>query len=92
MLKLGYHPATYLRQDVATDDQSEILIRNCKAFLKPGGIAMLSLKSRSIDVTRSPDKVYKQEEKKLKTYFKVIERVRLDPFEKDHMFYVLKKA
>ena len=77
-------------QDVATDDQSEILIRNCKAFLKPGGTALLSLKSRSIDVTKSPDVIYKQEEKKLKTYFKVVEKVRLDPYEKDHMFFVLK--
>jgi fibrillarin-like pre-rRNA processing protein len=77
-------------QDVATDDQSEILIRNCKAFLKPAGTAMLSLKSRSIDVTKNPDAVYKQEEAKLKKDFKIVEKVRLDPYEKDHMFYVLK--
>lgn len=85
-------PVDVVFQDVATDDQSEILIRNCKSFLKQGGVAMLSLKSRSIDVTKSPEVVYKQQEKKLKDYFKVIEKVKLDPFEKDHMFFILKKA
>lgn len=98
-------PVDLVFQDVATDDQAEILIRNCRAFLKPrrektaladqdkpashSGIAMLSLKSRSIDVTKSPDAVYKQEEAKLKKQFKIIEKVKLDPFEKDHAFYVL---
>jgi len=80
----------FVFQDVATDDQTEILIRNCKTFLKPNGIAMLSLKSRSIDVTKSPDLIYKQEEKKLAGFFKIIEKVKLDPYEKDHAFYVLK--
>jgi fibrillarin-like pre-rRNA processing protein len=83
-------PVDLVFQDVATDDQSEILIRNCKAFLKPGGTAMLSLKSRSIDVTKRPDVIYKQEEAKLKKYFNIMEKVRLDPLEKDHAFYVLK--
>jgi len=79
-------------QDVATDDQSEILIRNCKVFLKPGGTAMLSLKSRSIDVTKKPDAVYKREEAKLKKHFKTLEKIKLDPHEKDHAFFVLKPA
>jgi len=79
-------------QDVATDDQSEILIRNCKRFLKPDGFAMLSLKSRSIDVTKAPDAIYRREEKKLSGHFDVVEKVRLDPYEKDHMLFVLKPA
>ena len=83
-------PVDLVYQDVATDDQSEILIRNCKAFLQPNGYAMLSLKSRSIDVTKNPDVIYRQEEKKLKKHFKIIEKVKLDPYEKDHAFFVLK--
>ena len=77
-------------QDVATDDQSEILIRNCKAFLKKDGFAMLSLKSRSIDVTRQPEAIYKQERAKLDKEMQVVEMVRLDPYEKDHAYFVLK--
>ena len=79
-------------QDVATNDQSEILIRNCKEFLKPKGFAMLSLKSRSIDVTKQPEQVYREEEAKLKKAFKVLEKIRLDPWEKDHMLFLLQKA
>ncbi|MFH1364035.1 MAG: fibrillarin-like rRNA/tRNA 2'-O-methyltransferase [Candidatus Aenigmatarchaeota archaeon] len=77
-------------QDVATDDQSEILIRNCEKFLKPDGFAMLAIKSRSIDVIKDPKEVYKQEIKKLDKHFKILEKIILDPWEKDHMFLVMK--
>ena len=82
--------ADIVYQDVATDDQSEILIRNCEKFLKPGGTAMIAIKSRSIDVTKEPKEIYKQELEKLSKHFKVIEKVELDPLEKDHMFIVLR--
>ena len=77
-------------QDVAADDQSEILIRNCEIFLKHDGFALLSLKSRSIDVTKDPKKVFKEEEAKLAKHFKVVEKIELEPFEMDHIFFVLK--
>ncbi len=77
-------------QDVATDDQSEILIRNCKAFLKKDGWAMIAIKARSIDVTKEPREIYRQEMEKLKREFKVVETVELDPFEKDHMFILMR--
>lgn len=83
-------PCDIVYQDVATPDQSEILIRNCRRFLKPGGTAMIAIKSRSIDVTRSPQEIYKQELVKLSQAFRVLEKPELDPFEKDHMFAVLK--
>ena len=83
-------PADLVYQDVATPDQSEILIRNCQRFLKPGGIAMIAIKSRSIDVTRTPREIYKQELAKLSKAFKVLEKVELDPLEKDHLFAVMK--
>jgi len=78
-------------QDVATDDQTEILIRNAKLFLKERGYALLSLKSRSIDVTKNPENVYRKETEKLKKTFRIIEKKRLDPFELDHCFIVMKK-
>lgn len=82
--------ADIVYQDVATDDQSEILIRNCEKFLKQQGTAMIAIKSRSIDVTKDPKEIYKQELEKLEKHFKVVEKVELDPLEKDHMFVVLK--
>lgn len=77
-------------QDVATDDQSEILIRNAKAFLKNNGFAVIAIKARSIDVTKRPREIFKQELKKLQKYFKIFDKRELDPYEKDHLFVVMK--
>jgi fibrillarin-like pre-rRNA processing protein len=83
-------PVDVVYQDVATNDQSEILIRNCRTFLKRNGFAVIAIKSRSIDVTRPPREIYKQEEGKLSRVFKILERKELDPYEKDHLFLILK--
>jgi len=84
-------PVDVVFQDVATNDQSEIIIRNSRQFLKKGGFAMVAIKSRSIDVTRPPKDIYKQERAKLENAFRILDFVELDPFEKDHGFFVMKK-
>jgi fibrillarin-like pre-rRNA processing protein len=73
--------------DVAQPDETEIAIRNCKEFLKPRGFLMMAVKSRSIDITKSPGRIYKEEIKKLKD-FEVIDWKTLDPLEKAHAFIV----
>lgn len=78
-------------EDVASDDQSAIMIRNCERFLKPDGFAMIAIKSRSIDVIKNPEEIYRQEIARLEEHFKILSKVRLDPFEKDHMFLVMKR-
>jgi fibrillarin-like pre-rRNA processing protein len=82
-------PVDLVFQDVATDDQSEIIIRNAERFLKPGGSAMLSIKSRSIDVTKPPREIYRKEIEKLQKHFRILEKLELDPYEKDHMLVVM---
>lgn len=77
--------------DVAVPDMSEVLIRNSQLFLKENGFAMIAIKSRSINVTKKPQIVYKEERAKLEKYFNVIDFVTLDPYEKDHCFFVLKR-
>lgn len=73
--------------DIAQPDATEVLIRNAKKFLKPGRYIMLAIKSRSVDVTKSPSQIYKEEIKKLENAgVKIIDWVRLDPYEKDHAF------
>jgi len=77
--------------DIAQPDETEIAIRNCKEFLKPKGYLMLAIKSRSIDVTKSPKKIYKEEIEKLrKSGFEIIDWKTLDPLEKAHAFIVAK--
>jgi fibrillarin-like pre-rRNA processing protein len=78
-------------EDVASDDQTPIMIRNAEHFLKPNGFAVIAIKARSIDVVKDPKQIYKQELSKLREHFKILEKVRLDPYEKDHMFVVMKK-
>ena len=71
--------------------QSEILVRNVKIFLKPQGFAIIAIKSRSIDVTEKPKIIYKKQRKILEKFFHVTDFVKLDPYEKDHGFFVLKR-
>ncbi|MFH1106160.1 MAG: fibrillarin-like rRNA/tRNA 2'-O-methyltransferase [Candidatus Aenigmatarchaeota archaeon] len=77
-------------EDVADSEQCEILIRNSKRFLKQGGFAMIAIKSRCIDVTKKPERVFEEAKKKLAEYFEIVEAVRLEPYEMDHEFVVAK--
>ncbi|MEM4359276.1 MAG: fibrillarin-like rRNA/tRNA 2'-O-methyltransferase [Candidatus Bilamarchaeaceae archaeon] len=77
-------------QDVAQPDQDEILIANAKMFLKKDGIAMIAIKSQSIDVTLEPKEVFERVLKKLAEHFEILEMIKLEPFDKDHLFVVLR--
>src|SRR3972149_12194569 len=78
-------------EDVASDDQIPILIRNCEAFLKPEGWVMIAIKSQSIDVTKDPQQIYKEALAELGKHFEILDKVELDPYEKHHLFVVMKK-
>ena len=84
------HNHTKPFKDVASDDQSPILIRNAEKFFKHSGTAMIAIKARSINVVKEPKAVYKEQLALLEKHFKVIEKLELDPYEKDHIFAVLK--
>jgi fibrillarin-like pre-rRNA processing protein len=71
--------------DVAQPDQAEIVVKNAKMFLKKRGYTMLSIKSRSIDVGRDPEEIYREQVGILEAgALKVEELVELEPFEVDH--------
>jgi fibrillarin-like pre-rRNA processing protein len=75
--------------DVAQPDQAEIVVRNAELFLKPGGWVMLAVKSRSIDVSLPPERVYAGEIEVLERKgFEIVETLRLDPYERDHAMVV----
>jgi len=72
--------------DVAQPKQSKLFIDNMRLYLKPDGIGIIIIKARSIDVTKNPKKIFKEEESKLKTSgFRILEKINLEPYEKDHM-------
>jgi fibrillarin-like pre-rRNA processing protein len=78
-------------EDVAQPDQAQILIKNANLFLKKGGYAMLAVKSQSIDITEEPKRVYEQVESELKPHFEILEKYELAPFDKAHLFILLRK-
>jgi len=81
--------ADVIFQDVAQPNQAEIAAINSKYFLEEHGHLMLSIKSRSIDTTASPKKIFKDEVRKLESgfdvEFEVLQRKELGPFHEDHL-------
>ncbi|MBC7218776.1 MAG: fibrillarin-like rRNA/tRNA 2'-O-methyltransferase [Hadesarchaea archaeon] len=78
-------------QDIAQPDQTEILLTNAKIFLPKDGYAMLSLKARSIDVTKEPREIFRNEMEKLEREMEIVDAKILDPYEKDHAMFILRK-
>jgi fibrillarin-like pre-rRNA processing protein len=75
--------------DVAQPEQAKLLADNADVLLKPAGWAMLAVKAQSIDVTRDPLAIYKQEAKVLKKRgFKIKEIINLEPYDKAHAMII----
>ncbi|WP_296873892.1 fibrillarin-like rRNA/tRNA 2'-O-methyltransferase [uncultured Methanobrevibacter sp.] len=78
--------------DVAQPTQTELFMRNMNLFAKDDGVGLLMIKARSIDVVQKPKKIFKLQEQKLKEKgFKIIEKVKLEPYEKDHIAFLVEK-
>ena len=82
----------FLYCDVAQPTQTELFMKNMNLFSKDDALGMITIKARSIDVIQKPKKIFKQEEKKLKEKgFKIIEKIKLEPYEKDHIAFLEEK-
>lgn len=77
-------------QDISQSDQAEIFIRNCEKYLKEDGIALLSVKAKSISTSEDPEKIFEEVKEKLLEEFSIIEETTLEPYEKDHLFLKMK--
>ncbi|MFX1294201.1 MAG: fibrillarin-like rRNA/tRNA 2'-O-methyltransferase [Promethearchaeota archaeon] len=75
--------------DVAQPEQAQIIVKNAETFLKSQGWILLFVKSRSVDVTMDPKRVYKEQIEILKkNHFNVVEVLFIDPFSEDHALIV----
>jgi len=75
--------------DIAQPEQAKVLADNADLFLMNGGWVMLAIKAQSIDVTKEPSEVYKQEVYTLRDRgFQVKEVVHLEPYDKAHAMIV----
>ena len=78
-------------QDVSQRDQARAFMINANQFLKSDGYGILMIKSRSIDMTKPPEQIYKAVMFELKDAgFKILEKIALDPYSKDHLGLILK--
>jgi Fibrillarin-like rRNA methylase len=77
-------------QDVAQKRQHEILVNNMERFSASAG--MVAVKSRSEDVTASPEIIFKQTCDALRAHgSRILDMRPLDPYEKDHAMIVVRK-
>ncbi|MEM5771407.1 MAG: fibrillarin-like rRNA/tRNA 2'-O-methyltransferase [Candidatus Aenigmatarchaeota archaeon] len=75
--------------DIAQPDEIDIAIRNAEIFLKKDGHLIIAIKSRSIDVTKEPEIIYKNEINKLEENgYKILELINLEPYEDSHALVV----
>ena len=78
-------------QDIAQREQVGIFLKNCDVCLKSGGFGLLSLKARSVDVTKNPKQIFTSVRAELQKHMVIVDYRELSPFEKDHAFFVVKK-
>ncbi|MFQ6010821.1 MAG: fibrillarin-like rRNA/tRNA 2'-O-methyltransferase [Nitrososphaerales archaeon] len=77
--------------DIAQPDQTNIAISNCKAYINTGGILILVVKARSIDVAVDPNTVFHEEEAIIAgSDFEILEKIDLSPFHKAHLLIIAK--
>jgi len=75
--------------DIAQPEQAKVLADNADVFLHEKGWIMLAIKAQSIDVTKEPAQIYRQETKTLQNRgFDIKETVHLEPYDKAHAMIV----
>ena len=77
-------------QDVSARDQDLILLKNAD-LLKKGGYAYIAIKSQSIDVSKNPEHVYEGFLKSVSKKFDIVQRISIEPYDRMHLFVVLRK-
>lgn len=71
--------------DVAQPDQTEIVMKNAKMFLKKGGKLMIAVKASCVDTLAAPEEVFEAECNKLANAgYNLQEQVTLEPYQRHH--------
>lgn len=101
LLEDATHPLNYqalvesvdvIYSDVAQATQTKLFLDNFKLFAKEDTIGIIMIKARSIDVTKKPSVIFKEEKRKLEEGgLKILEEIKLDPYEKDHITFICEK-
>lgn len=81
----------YVFQDISQRDQAEIFLKNCKRYLKDGGIGLLSIKARSISDSRPKEEIFEEVKQKVSEELDIVGEVELEPYEKEHLVIKVRK-
>ncbi len=77
-------------QDISQRNQADIFVNNANRYLRNGGMGILMIKARSIDVSLKPKEAYKLVTDNLKKNgFNITNMVDLSPYEKDHAAIII---
>jgi fibrillarin-like pre-rRNA processing protein len=82
-------PVDVVFQDISQKDQAEILMKNCRKYLRDSGKAMIAIKAQSVSSARKPEEVFDEIRQKLNDMFEIQQETLLDPYETDHLFLVM---
>ncbi len=75
-------------QDVAQPNQTDILMKNAKYYLRKGGEFIYCIKARSIDSTGNPNHIFKEQQKILEENdFHVSDDVNISKYQTDHRVF-----
>ena len=66
-------------------------MKNMDFFLKSSGVGMISIKARCIDVTKKPNQVFMEQKEIISKRFDIEKEIRLDPYEQDHILFIVRK-
>lgn len=79
------HMVDGLFSDVAQPDQTEIVMKNARMFLKKGGLLMIAVKASCVDTLAAPEEVFEAEKSKLEAAdFQLQSQVSLEPYQRHH--------
>ncbi|MFB6100773.1 MAG: fibrillarin-like rRNA/tRNA 2'-O-methyltransferase [Candidatus Nanohalobium sp.] len=73
-------------QDISQSDQPEIFTKNAENFLKEDGVALIAVKAHSISTSKDEEEVFQEVKNKLSENFEIVEEVKLEPYENNHLF------
>jgi fibrillarin-like pre-rRNA processing protein len=78
--------------DIAQPDQTEIALKNCDEYLDGKGFLFLVVKASSIDALKSKNEVFSAQIEIIKNAsFDVVEKIDLEPFDRNHAMLVAKR-
>ena len=81
----------FIFQDVAQRNQIEIFLKNIDLYLKEGGFAAIAVKARSVDVSKKPAQIFEMAKKELEKHLTIVDYRTLEPYQKDHAMFIVKK-